>query len=271
MHVARKDVASILMVLLIRRLYFWNPVVRYFAHRVGFLIEAACDERCARLLGRAEYRSGLATLILDLQDARNLELVPMVKSRRHDIARVAALEQIPRLNARAYIGAGLCALGLGAAATLNAQQDRPDPRIGSWAEIRTSANFSGLLRVFEPRDNGMIRLYLNAKVRESNRIYTDYRCDGGKYRTVNYAGKFTGTTYSCRVTGPRTVESSFIYGPADPGVDPNLTPADSTSAVATETVSEDGKKLATRVVFTLRAGGTREARRDFVRPATRPK
>ena len=262
-HVARRDVAAIILVALIRRLYFWNPIVRYFAYRVGFFIEASCDERCARLLGRAEYRSSLAALILDLKNVRNMELVPMVKSARHDVARVAALARTPRLDARACIGAVLCVLGLGAAATLNAQATA-DPRIGSWDELKTSSHYDSLLRVLEPLDNGMVRMYVNRKLLEQNRLHVDFKCDGAQYRFVTQDGRFTGTTYSCRRAGPGTIESLFTYGKADPSVGTQPT-EDANSARAKETVSADGKRFTIIIVSTLRNGQIRESRREFVR------
>jgi beta-lactamase regulating signal transducer with metallopeptidase domain len=47
LHVQRRDAIAIALVSIIRRLYFWNPVVRYFAGRTRLFIEAACDEECA--------------------------------------------------------------------------------------------------------------------------------------------------------------------------------------------------------------------------------
>ena len=269
LHIARKDALTILTVTFIKRLYFWNPVVRYFAHRAEFFIEAACDESCAQLMGRSEYRNSLATLILDSQGARNMAFVPMMKTGRQDVARVAALGVAPRLHARACIGAALCALGLGAAASLNAQ-GAADPRIGAWDETRTSTDYQSLLRVFEHLDNGMTRMYVNAKLLEPNRWHVDFKCDGKKYRTLTHDDRFTGITYSCRQTGTRTIESSFTYGAADAGVDMRWTEKDRTSGTWTETVSADGKRYTTTGVSKLKNGQTRESRRDFVRRESKP-
>jgi hypothetical protein len=267
LHIARKDMLTILGVTFIKRLYFWNPVVRYFARRAEFFVEAACDERCAQLLGRGEYRNSLATLILDSQGMRNMAFAPTMKTGRQDVARVAALGVAPRVHARACIGAALCALGLGAAASLNAQ-GAADPRIGSWDEVKGSTDYQSLLRVFENLDNGMTRMYVNAKLLEANRWHVDFKCDGRKYRTLTHNDRFTGTTYSCRQTGARTIESSFTYGAADPGVDVHWVEKDRTSATATETVSADGKRYTTVVVSRSSNGQARQSRRDFVRRAS---
>jgi hypothetical protein len=157
----------------------------------------------------------------------------------------------------------LGALGLGAAAALNAQ-NTDDPRIGAWDELRSSTEFESLQRVFEKLDNGMIRLHLNAKLLEANQWHIDFRCDGKEYRSVTRDGKFTGTFYSCRQTGPRTVESVFRYAPPDAGVDGQWT-AGRATARAQETVSADGKGYSTTLVTALANGQTREGRRDFKR------
>jgi len=95
--------------------------------------------------------------------------------------------------ARAYSAAArwrftVCALGLGAAATLNAQ-DVADPRIGSWDELRTSTNYDSLLRVFENLDHGMIRMHVNSKLLEVNRWHVDFKCDGEKYRALTRSSR----------------------------------------------------------------------------------
>jgi hypothetical protein len=112
---------------------------------------------------------------------------------------------------RAWVAAALCAAGLAAAATPNAQGEA-DPRIGSWDELKTSTHYDSILRVFRNLDNGMIHMQVNGKLLESSRWHVDFRCDGGKYRTLTYDGKFVGMTYSCRRAAARTIESSFTRG-----------------------------------------------------------
>jgi len=249
---------------LLKRLYFWNPIVRHFAHHAGLLIEAACDESCARLPGRSEYRRSLARLILGSHSAHEMASISTMRTGKHDVARVAALGRDPRLHLRAWIGAVLCAIGLGAAATLNAQSDT-DPRIGSWDELKTSSHYDSVLRVFRNLDNGMIRMEVNFKLLEVNRWHVDFRCDGGNYRTLTYDGRFVGITYSCRRTGTRTVESSFTFGPADAGVDQRGAGVGQTSGAWTEEVSADGKYYRTIGVAHLTSGGVQKSRREFVR------
>jgi hypothetical protein len=152
----------------------------------------------------------------------------------------------------------------GAAAALNAQGDT-DPRIGSWDELKTSSHYDSLLRAFRNLDNGMIRMEVNFKLLEVNRWHVDFRCDGGKYRTLTNDGKFVGFTYSCRRTGARTFQTSFTYGPADAGVDQRGVGVGQTAGTGTEEVSADGKYYKTTGVTQLSSGEVQKSHREFVR------
>ncbi len=264
LHIARRDALWILAVTCLKRLYWWNPLVRHFTRHAGFLIEAACDENCAHLHGRTEYRNSLARLILDSHSAVTLAFASMVRTGRRDVARVAALDRIPRIHFRVWIGAGLCAIGLAAAATVNAQSES-DPRIGSWDEVKNPIQYDSLLRVFQYLDNGMLHMEVNAKLLQVNRWHVDFRCDGGKYRTLTYNGKYVGITYSCRRTGARTIQTSFTREEAEAGVELRSTETDWTSAEWTEEVSADGMKYSTNGVTRLANGQVRYEHRDFVR------
>ncbi len=263
LHIARRDPALILILRIIRRLYFWNPLVGYFVGRAGLFVESACDEGCARILGRRDYRDSLATLILDSQ-REGATVSAMVKTGKHDVLRVKALSSNPRVRPQAWIGAVLGAVGLGVAATLNAQ-NQVDPRIGAWDELRTSSNFQSLRRVFEKLDNGMTRLVVNAKLLESNRWHVDFRCDGRQYPIVTQDNRSVGITYSCRQTGVRTFETTSTHEQADPGVALWGTAQDWTTGTGTETVSADGESYTTAGTSHLTNGQTRAGWRNYVR------
>jgi hypothetical protein len=263
LHIAHRDPALILILRIIQRLYFWNPIVGYFVSRAGLFIESVCDEGCARFLGRGAYRDSLATLILD-SHMEGTTVSAMVKTGKHDVLRVKALSANPRIRAQAWIGVVLGAVGLGVAGTLNAQ-NQADPRIGAWDEQRTSTDFQSLRRVFQKLDNGMTRMIVNAKLLEANRWHVDFRCDGRRYRTVTQDNRFVGITYSCKQTGVRTFETAFTHEPPDPGVNLWATPQDWKTGTGSETVSADGESYTTVGTSHLTNGQTREGRRDYVR------
>jgi hypothetical protein len=172
--------------------------------------------------------------------------------------------RLAQIHCRVWIGAGLCALGLAAAAIADAQSEA-DPRIGSWDEVKNPVHYESLLRSFKYLDNGMLHMEVNAKLLEVNRWHVDFKCDGGKYRTLTYDGKFVGITYSCRRSGARTIESSFTREEAEPGVALGSIQTDWTSSTWTEEVSADGMKYRTNGVTRLIDGRVRYDHRDFVR------
>lgn len=158
----------------------------------------------------------------------------------------------------------LCVFGLGTVSAASAQ-GKSDPRIGAWEELKTSTHYDSLLRIFEPLDNGLIRMQVNAKLLEANRWHVDFKCDGRKYRTVTIDGKFVGINYSCQRTGARMLESSFTYGQPDAGAGLRLAEPGWTSGTWTEEVSADGASYRTLGVTKLTNGQAREEHREFIR------
>jgi hypothetical protein len=116
-----------------------------------------------------------------------------------------------------------------------AQNTQPsDPRFGYWIEDKISASYpqaQGLHLSFDDLGGGMIRVKVGANHTPDNLLVVDARCDGHEYAWAYGTGKPVGRTYTCRVTGPRSVEHSSI------DKDPK------SSAVGTETVSQDGNEL----------------------------
>jgi len=116
------------------------------------------------------------------------------------------------------------ALGMAAAAL--AMQAARDPRIGNWVQ-QAAPGTAAVRQSFEDLGDGRVRLRLTG-------LTVDARCDGKPYAFMTAAGKAAGPTYSCRITGPRTVE--YVYS-APQGRDPW------TTSTGVETVSEDGNTL----------------------------
>ncbi|HET7132769.1 MAG TPA: M56 family metallopeptidase, partial [Gammaproteobacteria bacterium] len=50
-HVRRRDPLLMPSVMLVRRLYWWNPLVAFLAGQALLLVEAACDRRCVESRG----------------------------------------------------------------------------------------------------------------------------------------------------------------------------------------------------------------------------
>jgi hypothetical protein len=121
----------------------------------------------------------------------------------------------------------LCLLGTWgiAASALALEAAERDPRIGTWIQ-KAAPGTAAVRQSFEDLGGGRFRLHLTGMTVEA-------RCDGKKYFFTTADGKPAGPTYSCRVTGSRTVEYSYTQEGRDPW----------TTSTGTETVSEDGGTL----------------------------
>ena len=114
----------------------------------------------------------------------------------------------------------------------------------------------GLQISFADLGGGVIRYKLGANHNPENMLVVEARCDGKEYPLMDGNGKANGRTYSCRVTGPRSVESTTGHDPSSPGV----------SSTVVETVSEDGKELTGIATYRDANGATiRSLRRHFTR------
>lgn len=117
----------------------------------------------------------------------------------------------------------LGATALCGAAAAEAQER--DPRIGTWIE-QQGPDSVGLRTSYEDLGDGRVRIRLSGLVVEA-------RCDGANYPFVGRNGQPAGPTYSCRITGPRTVEYTYTQAGREPW----------STSTGLETVSEDGETL----------------------------
>src|SRR5690606_11495011 len=134
-HVHAHDQFWLALIVLIRRVHWWNPVVAALAQRAGLLLEAACDRHCARLLGRRRYRRTLAELMLRAHERREAPLAAML-SVGNNVRRLEQLGRRVRMDWRAYAAVALCATAGAAAADTEALRD---PRLGLWLEVTRSS------------------------------------------------------------------------------------------------------------------------------------
>lgn len=100
-----------------------------------------------------------------------------------------------------------------------------DPRVGTWIEQQGPGS-AGLRTSYEDLGDGRVRIRLSGLVVEA-------RCDGANYPFVGRNGQPAGPTYSCRITGPRTVEYTYTQVGREPW----------STSTGLETVSEDGETL----------------------------
>ena len=66
-HISSHDQFWLLLITLIQRLFWFNPLVYILSHKTRQSIELSCDEACKQLIGQSEYQSHLAELIISKQ------------------------------------------------------------------------------------------------------------------------------------------------------------------------------------------------------------
>jgi hypothetical protein len=111
-HVRRKDPIVIAAIMLVKRVYWWNPIVAHLAAQALLLVEAACDRRCAASLGLPNYIERLAAMMLESGCRASPRLA--AAARGQNVARLELLSAASRLRARdcalllalAAVGAG---------------------------------------------------------------------------------------------------------------------------------------------------------------------
>jgi hypothetical protein len=132
-----------------------------------------------------------------------------------------------------------------AAASLSgpAQAAPASPLLGYWAETRGPASV-GLQQTIEFLGDGRVRLTMFPQRAPAGQLIFEGRCDGRAHPHVHGDGKSAGTTFSCRIAGPRVME--YIYTQAGDG--------SWETSTGTQTVSEDGRTLTLDAVHRDKGG-----------------
>lgn len=203
-HARSFDPLWLLFVRLVRRAYCWNPVVAVLARQAELWLEAACDRRCARLLGRRRYTETLARLMLSARPGA-AAAVALLGARGQNVRRLQLLQRPVRVGSREWACLALCAAtALGGVSFAAPQRD---PRIGDWAEVGESApDDEPILRSFEDLGGGLTRMKDDILPDGTAMSWSNHRCDGRDYAMRDRAGNATHRTISCRMLDPLTVE-----------------------------------------------------------------
>lgn len=251
-HARRHDPLRLILVMLIGRLYWFNPVVLTLKRQAVLAIEAGCDEECVRRLGRRQYCSTLARLVLERQTGRDLALAPSLKTPSLNLARLKLLELRPRIDGRACAAVlavlGACIGGAGWGST-----GPMDRRVGEWMEVADSSRWgydtAPAWRRFERLANGMTRIYAPDGAAGD---WADFRCDGRDYPARSDTDG-SGLTFACTAVDRFT--NRYVTKRTD---------GSGRVAYATETISPDGGTLDLTVDHAI-GSGTIETRQTFSR------
>lgn len=99
-HVRGRDPLWITLILAVRRVYFWNPLVIGLAEQAMLMIESACDRRCAESFGRRRYVERLAVMMLEADSTDSPRLAAAARGRSLNVRRLELLEAKAALGAR---------------------------------------------------------------------------------------------------------------------------------------------------------------------------
>ncbi|HEX5047274.1 MAG TPA: M56 family metallopeptidase [Gammaproteobacteria bacterium] len=135
-HVRRGDPLVIAAIVLVKRVYWWNPIVAHLASRALLLVEAACDRRCGDSLGTSHYIERLASMMLDRGVRASPRLAAAARG-RENLLRLELLSRPSRWRARdrallvALCAFGVCIMGWRVSEAL------PSPLIAqpSWSRV----------------------------------------------------------------------------------------------------------------------------------------
>lgn len=244
-HAAARDQLRLKLIVLVKRLHWWNPVVVLLARRAELLLEAACDQHCVRWLGRRRYTRALAGLMLSAHERSVVRLAPMLCTASMNVLRLARLERGVRTDWRAPAAVVLC-IGAGVAAAH--AQPLADPRLGTWLETTRSSPDSPILRRFEDRGAGVTRVHSFIGTDGRSSTWSDERCDGRRYPVMDADGAPVALTSSCVIRDARTVEFAFHHRDGSGHVDRGIEWVSSDGSVYTvtfETADRDGVVLQT--------------------------
>lgn len=113
-HVRARDPLWLALIAVVRRAYWWNPLVGHLARQAVLMIESTCDHRSAANVDKQSYIRELALLLLT-GTARTPRLIATAHSASLDVQRLRLLDTALRLRVRDV--ALLAALGAAGAAT----------------------------------------------------------------------------------------------------------------------------------------------------------
>jgi hypothetical protein len=149
------------------------------------------------------------------------------------------------VNAKSCVCIALVTLGSVWSASLHGQST--DARMGHWAQHREPRSV-GMHLTYEDLGDGRFRLTLFPHYAPVDQQIVEAKCDGGTYPYVSGTGTPTGSTFSCRATGPRSFE--YLRTQADQKV--------WATSEGIETVAEDGNTLTWLIVHKDTTGRTVE-------------
>jgi len=182
-HARRRDALWLLGVTVVRRLYWWNPLVAYLARQAVLMIESTCDHESAAHFAKKQYVAELASMLL-ASAASTSRLVATARTANLDVLRLRLLGTDLRL--RVHDVALLAAVGAFGAATATATVVEP-MRIALPAfvlpDTPAGAALATLLRATNTGDSDVLTELLGAYTPQE--LQLPLPRDAGRVRVVD--------------------------------------------------------------------------------------
>src|SRR5882672_7895696 len=143
-HVRRNDPLLIAAVMLVKRLFWWNPIVAYLAAQALLLVEASCDRRCVESLGAPDYIERLAAMMIGSGGRASPRLAAAARG-HENVLRLELLSEPARWRARdCALLVALCTLGASFAAW-HVTESQPQPGVATpaWSRVQIPGTPAG--------------------------------------------------------------------------------------------------------------------------------
>ena len=109
-HAEYKDNYWLLIIELIKNIYWWNPAVALLSKNIKELLEARCDLRASQSFSEKIYQQKLASLMLGIQTGQEIQLNSLVISKNPDVRRLHYLKEAPKMNLHSKVTLTILAL-----------------------------------------------------------------------------------------------------------------------------------------------------------------
>lgn len=164
-HIRRGDPLWIALVVVLRRAFWWNPLIAYLGGQAVLALESACDSLCAQSIGKHRYIERLAAMMLDRTPADTAVLLATARNPNFNVLRLQHLtsETYLRTRERALVAALALATVIGVGAqTLETPASKP-----AWSHVSVPQTPAGraltaLLGAFNRGEPELMNAYLGA-------------------------------------------------------------------------------------------------------------
>ena len=109
-HKLYKDNYWLLLIELIRNIYWWNPLLWFLAKDLTELLEARCDHKASQSFSTNSYKQQLASLMLTTQLDDNTHFCSAIVSKNPNVRRLQYLMEKSRMNFLSKISISFLAL-----------------------------------------------------------------------------------------------------------------------------------------------------------------